>query len=50
MTIGKKLYMGFGSIVVFLLLLFIVNIFAGFKERSARAAATAALESVRTGE
>src|SRR5258706_7585939 len=48
MTIGKKLYMGFGSIVVFLLLLFIVNIFAGFKERSARADAAAAVESVRT--
>jgi methyl-accepting chemotaxis protein len=48
MTIGKKLYMGFGSIVVFLLLLFIVNIIAGFKERSARADAAAAVESVRT--
>jgi len=50
MTIGKKLYMGFGLILVFLSLLFIVNIIAGFKERSARADATAALESVRTVE
>jgi len=50
MTIGKKLYMGFGLILVFLSVLFIVNIIAGFKERSARVDATAALESVRTVE
>src|ERR1700730_13637644 len=50
MTIGKKLYAGFGLIVVFLLALFIVNIIAGFKERSARADATVALDSVRTVE
>jgi methyl-accepting chemotaxis protein len=50
MTIGKKLYAGFGLIVVFLLALFIVNIIAGYKERSARKDATAALESVRTVE
>src|SRR5216684_3238502 len=50
MSIGKKLYMGFGLILVFLSVLFIVNIIAGFKERSARADATAALESVRTVE
>ena len=49
MTIGKKLYMGFGLILVFLSVLFIVNIIAGFKERSARADATGALESVRMG-
>jgi methyl-accepting chemotaxis protein len=50
MTIGKKLYMGFGLILTFLSVLFIVNIFTGLKERSARADATAALESVRTVE
>jgi len=50
MTIGKKLYMGFGAIVGFLTVLFLVNIIAGFKERSARADATAAVESVRTVE
>jgi methyl-accepting chemotaxis protein len=50
MTIGKKLYMGFGLILAFLSVLFIVNIFTGLKERSARADATAALESVRTVE
>ena len=36
MTIGKKLYMGFGSILVILVALFIVNIVAGLKEQSAR--------------
>jgi methyl-accepting chemotaxis protein len=50
MKIGKKLYMGFGSILGILVLLFFVNMFAGFKERSARADASSALESVRTIE
>ena len=36
MTIGKKLYVGFGLILSILVVLFIVNIFAGFKGRSAR--------------
>ncbi len=47
MTIGKKLYMGFGAILAILLALFAVNIIAGFKERSARSDANTALESVR---
>src|SRR6266851_433120 len=50
MTIGKKLYAGFGLILAILSMLFIVNIIAGFKERSARADASMALESVRTVE
>jgi len=50
MTIGKKLYAGFGLILAILLLLFIVNSIAGFKERSARADAGMALESVRLVE
>jgi methyl-accepting chemotaxis protein len=50
MTIGKKLYAGFSVILGILLLLFVVNIYAGYKERSARADATKALESVRTVE
>jgi methyl-accepting chemotaxis protein len=50
MTIGKKLYFGFGAVLVILVALFLVNIFAGFKERSARADASAALASVRTIE
>src|SRR5438876_789562 len=50
MTIGKKLYAGFGLILGVLVLLFLVNIFAGFKEKSARTDASMALESVRTVE
>jgi hypothetical protein len=37
MTIGKKLYLGFGSVLIILLALLAVNIVAGFKEKSARA-------------
>jgi CHASE3 domain sensor protein len=50
MMIGKKLYVGFGSILAILVLLFVVNIIAGLKERSARADASMALKSVRTIE
>src|SRR5713101_7156656 len=50
MTIGKKLYAGFGLILAILSILFLVNIFAGYKERSARADAGMALDSVRTVE
>jgi methyl-accepting chemotaxis protein len=50
MTIGKKLYAGFGLILAALSVLFIVNIFAGWKESSARKDASSALESVRTVE
>ncbi len=50
MTIGKRLYAGFAAILVILLVLFAVNIGAGFKERSARTDASSALESVRTIE
>ncbi len=50
MTIGKKLYGGFGLVLGGLLILFIVNIFAGIKERSARNDAAMALYGVRTIE
>jgi methyl-accepting chemotaxis protein len=50
MTIGKKLYAGFGLILGILSALFVVNIIAGFKERSARADASKALDSVRIVE
>jgi methyl-accepting chemotaxis protein len=50
MTIGKKLYAGFGSILILLVCLFIVNITTGWKEQSARKDASTALESVRTIE
>src|SRR2546425_80067 len=50
MTIGKKLYGGFGLILLGLLILFVVNIGAGLKERSARSDAAMALDGVRTVE
>jgi methyl-accepting chemotaxis protein len=50
MTIGKKLYYGFGAVLSILVALFLVNIITGFKERSARADASTALDSVRTIE
>jgi methyl-accepting chemotaxis protein len=50
MTIGKKLYAGFGSILIILVALFVVNIVAGLKERSAREDASNARQSVRTIE
>src|SRR3981081_4379847 len=50
MKIGKKLYVGFGSVLAVLVLLFIVNMFAGLRERSARQDASTALESVRAVE
>jgi methyl-accepting chemotaxis protein len=50
MKIGKKLYVGFGAVLAVLVLLFVVNLFAGLRERSARLDASAALESVRTIE
>jgi methyl-accepting chemotaxis protein len=50
MTIGKKLYAGFGLILGILSLQFIVNIFTGFRQRSASDDAGKALDSVRTVE
>src|SRR5450432_2178024 len=50
MTIGKKLYVGFGSILAILVALFVVNTIAGVKERSAQDDASTALKSVRTIE
>lgn len=50
MTIGKRLYIGFGAILAILALLFLVNLGTGLKEQSARKDATLALENVRTIE
>src|SRR5260370_32741241 len=50
MTIGKKLYAGFGLLLGGLLILFIVSVFAGWKESSARKDASSALDGVRTVE
>jgi methyl-accepting chemotaxis protein len=46
MTIGKRLYIGFGVILGILGLLFLVNIIAGFREQSARKDAKGALDNV----
>jgi len=50
MTIGKKLYVGFGSILGVLVALLLVNIVVGLKESSARKDASTALASVRAIE
>jgi methyl-accepting chemotaxis protein len=50
MTIRKRLYLGFGVILGFLLVLFTINTFAGFRQRAASADAKTALDSVGTIE
>ena len=50
MTIGKKLYVGFGSILGVLVVLLLINVGVGYKMSSARKEASTALESVRTIE
>ena len=50
MTISKKLYLGFGSIVVILVVLFVINSTVVMKERAASAQTAIALESVQTLE
>ena len=50
MTIGKKLYAGFGLVLGILVLLFITNWIFGWKEGSARKAASTALQSVQALE
>jgi methyl-accepting chemotaxis protein len=50
MTISKKLYLGFGSIVVVLVLLFVTNTTVLMQEQSASRNASAALEGVQALE
>jgi methyl-accepting chemotaxis protein len=50
MTIHKKLYYGFGSVVAVMICLFVLNTAAMLRERSARAAALAARENTRLVE
>src|SRR6202140_4888080 len=50
MTIHKKLYYGFGSVVAVMICLFIFNTAAMLRERSARVAALAARENTRLVE
>jgi methyl-accepting chemotaxis protein len=48
MTIGKRLYYGFGAVVGILLVLFFVNVITGLKQSSARDDAKSALDSFNT--
>src|SRR5258705_11236588 len=50
MSIGKKLYAGFGLVLVILVGLFLVNSFAALRERTARSESAASLKGVRTIE
>ncbi|HTQ87652.1 MAG TPA: methyl-accepting chemotaxis protein [Candidatus Binatia bacterium] len=50
MTIAKKLYYGFGSILVLLVVLLLVNLSVIARERAARQNAAAAVEGVRSIE
>jgi methyl-accepting chemotaxis protein len=50
MTISRKLYVGFGSILGILVLLFLVSFFASQREHSARNTSAAALQSIQTIE
>jgi methyl-accepting chemotaxis protein len=50
MTIGKKLYFGFGSILAIMLFLFLINIFSVDRQYSARSAVASTLVDVQTIE
>jgi methyl-accepting chemotaxis protein len=50
MTISRKLYVGFGSILGILVILFLVSFTASQREHSARSTAAVALQSIQTIE
>src|SRR5262249_11745162 len=50
MSIGKKLYAGFGLVLAFLAVVFLVNGYAALKQHAAQADLKAAWESLRTIE
>jgi methyl-accepting chemotaxis protein len=50
MTIGKKLYLGFGGILAIILILFVVNIISVSREYKARSAVAVTLSDVQTIE
>jgi methyl-accepting chemotaxis protein len=50
MTISRKLYVGFGSILGILVLLFLVSFFASQREHTARSTSASALQSIQTIE
>ena len=47
MTIGKKLYMGFGAILAIMLVLLVINIFTVMRQYSTRAEVTSTLNDVQ---
>src|SRR5579864_9350070 len=47
MTIGKKLYWGFGAILAVMLFLFFINIFTAVRQYSARSAVASTLTDVQ---
>ncbi|MGH9513379.1 MAG: methyl-accepting chemotaxis protein [Terriglobales bacterium] len=50
MTIGRKLYWNFGAILLMVVILFLVNIVAMYRERSTKAAAAQALQIAETND
>src|SRR3984893_13929813 len=50
MTIGKKLYLGFGAVLAIMLMLFMINIFTVRREYSARATVACTLSYVKAIE
>jgi methyl-accepting chemotaxis protein len=50
MTIGKKLYWGFGAILAVILFLFVINIFTAMRQYSTRSAVASTLSDVQTIE
>jgi methyl-accepting chemotaxis protein len=50
MTIGKKLYLGFGAVLAIMLVLFIINIFTVRREYSARSTVASTLSDVKSIE
>jgi len=50
MSIGKKLYFGFGAILALVLLLFFVNTLAALREQRARRESTRSLEMAQATE
>ena len=50
MTIGKKLYWGFGAILAVILFLFVINIFTVMRQYTTRSAVASTLSDVQTIE
>ena len=48
MTIGRKLYRNFGFVLLMVVVLFLVNLVAMYRERAAKAAASQALQMADT--